>query len=65
MSEQGSTPAISDYELLRRYEPILRFTKGEIFFPTDIDRYVQQCSLWISHADGTEEQLLAEGQVSL
>jgi hypothetical protein len=65
MSEQGSTPAISDYELLRRYEPILHFTKGEIFFPTDIDRYVQHCSLWISHADGTEEQLLAEGQVSL
>jgi len=65
MSEQELTPALSDYELLRRYEPILRFTKGEIFFPTDIDRYVQQCSLWISHADGTEEQLLAEGQVSL
>jgi len=65
MSEQVSTSALSDHELLRRYEPILRFTKGEIFFPTDIDRYVQQCSLWISHADGTEEQLLAEGQVSL
>jgi hypothetical protein len=65
MSEQKPTRVLSDYELLRHYEPILRFTQGEIFFPTDIDRYVQQCSLWISHADGTEEQLLAEGAVTL
>jgi hypothetical protein len=65
MSEQKPTRVLSDYELLRRYEPILRFTQGEIFFPTDIDRYVQQCSLWISHADGTEEQLLAEGDLTL
>lgn len=56
--------AVSDYELLRRYEPILRFTKGELYFPTDIDRYVASCSLWVSHPDGREEQLLAEGQVT-
>lgn len=39
---------MTDLELLRRYEPILRFTRGEIFFPTAIDGYVEQSSLWAS-----------------
>lgn len=65
MNNSAAAPAASsDFELLRRYEPILRFTQGELYFPTDIDRYVQHCSLWVSHADGREEQLLAEGQVT-
>ncbi len=55
----------SDYELLRIYEPILRFNRGEVFFPTDVDRYVQACSLWVNHADGRVEKLLGEGQVNL
>ncbi len=56
---------LTDYDLLCRYEPVLRFTRGEIYFPTDIERYVQACSLWVSHADGHEERLLAEGEVNL
>jgi hypothetical protein len=68
MNNTVTTPAnraaVSDNELLRRYEPILRFTKGELYFPTDIDRYVASCSLWVSHPDGREEQLLAEGEVT-
>ncbi len=31
--------------LLQRFEPILRFTRGEQFFPMDVARYVRQCSL--------------------
>ena len=34
------------FELLRRYEPILRFTRGEQFFPLDVAPYVAQASLW-------------------
>lgn len=60
----AAAAAATDFELLRRHEPILRFTQGELYFPTDIDRYVASCSLWVSHADGREEQLLAEGQVT-
>ncbi|MGN6170016.1 MAG: hypothetical protein ACTHQQ_17875 [Solirubrobacteraceae bacterium] len=33
-------------ELLRAYEPIVRFTRGELFFPTAVGPYVAQCSLW-------------------
>ena len=39
--------APSDIELLRRFEPVIRYTKGEAFFPMAVGRYVQQCSLWV------------------
>jgi hypothetical protein len=54
-----------DEELVRRFEPILRFTEGELYFPTDVDRYVESASLWLNHRDGRDEQLLAEGEVTL
>ena len=57
--------AVSDFELVRRFEPILRFTTGELYFPTDVDRYVGASSLWVNHRDGHEEQLLGEGEVTL
>jgi hypothetical protein len=57
--------SVSDYDLVRRYEPILRFTEGELYFPTDIDRYIASSSLWVNHRDGRGEQLLAEGEVTL
>ena len=35
----------SDLDLLRRHEPILRFTDGELFFPMSTAPYVQACDL--------------------
>ena len=32
--------------LLRHFEPVLRFTRGEKFFPIDVGPYVLECSLW-------------------
>jgi hypothetical protein len=55
----------SDAELLHRFEPILRFTKGELYFPTDVERYVEASSLWVNHRDERDEELLAEGEVTL
>ena len=37
----------SDLELLRRFEPVIRYTKGESFFPMDVNLYVQKSSLWV------------------
>jgi hypothetical protein len=34
-----------DRELLRRHEPILKFTHGELFFPMDAAAYVANCDL--------------------
>jgi hypothetical protein len=63
----GSLPQqqAEDLALLRRYEPILRFTRGEEFFPTDVEWYVRQSSLWVSHADGHRELLVPEGELDL
>jgi len=53
-----------DLALLRRFEPVLRFTRGEEFFPVDIEWYLQQCSLWVSLPDGRTEMVLDEGEVT-
>jgi hypothetical protein len=33
--------------LLQRHEPILRFTRGERFYPIQIERYLEVASLWV------------------
>lgn len=60
-----SSSAPSDLDLLRRLEPVLHFTQGEQFFPTDVDRYVRKCSLWAHYPDGRDEQLVKEGDLSM
>ena len=66
MGETLSAPTgVSDLELLRTFEPVLRFTQGERFFPTDIDRYVSRSSLWVRHPDGREEELAKRGELDL
>jgi hypothetical protein len=54
-----------DLDLLRKFEPVVRFTKGEQFFPTDVDRYVRECSLWAHYPDGREEVEVKQGELTL
>ena len=35
-----------DLLLLRTYEPVLRYTAGELFLPTAVEPYLARCSLW-------------------
>jgi len=53
----------TDLELLRRFEPVVRYTKGEPFYPIDIERYIEECSLWIHNPDGSEQQLVKQGEL--
>ena len=39
-------------QLLRQYEPVLRFTQGELFLPMPVEQYIQGCSLWRPAAPG-------------
>lgn len=55
----------SDLDLLRRYEPIIRFTKGEQFHPTDVEQYVKECSLWAHYPDGRDELLVKQDDLTL
>ena len=38
--------AADDLALLRRFEPIFRYARGEVFYPMDVRAYVSACSLW-------------------
>lgn len=48
MDSDGTGPDAADLSLLRRYEPVLRFTRGEMFLPMSVDAYLEACSLWSS-----------------
>ncbi|MBI3964500.1 MAG: hypothetical protein HY329_02610 [Chloroflexi bacterium] len=54
-----------DLALLRRYEPVLQFTHGELFFPCAVDEYVRQCSLWQRSGERMPELVLSGGLVDL
>jgi hypothetical protein len=54
-----------DVALLRRYEPLLRFTAGEAFYPLDPEDYVRRCSLWVKRPGREPQQLVAKGALEL
>jgi hypothetical protein len=55
----------SDFELLRAFEPIVKYTQGEQFYPMDVERYVHACSLWVHLPNGREELLVPRGELTL
>ncbi|MDD2694665.1 MAG: hypothetical protein PHD58_01930 [Anaerolineales bacterium] len=50
---------------LRRFEPVLRATRGERFFPMDVERYLRQCSLWVKRPGELPEALVSQGKLDL
>ena len=57
---------VDPVELLRRYEPVIRFTKGELFFPMAVDAYVEQAALWGRAAGkGERQRLVDHGELDL
>jgi hypothetical protein len=69
MSSSPDQPAIPsttpDPELLRAFEPVVRFTGGEQFFPMDVEPYVRACSLWLYHPDDHDEEVVPEGELTM
>ncbi len=54
-----------DLELLRAFEPVVCFTKGELFLPTSVGPYVGRCSLWEIGADGQAVRIVPAGELTL
>ena len=69
----GALPRSADLDpdlvLLRTYEPVLRYTAGELFLPTAVGPYLARCSLWADDAgdsgDAGGEELVAAGELTL
>ena len=53
-----------DLELLRRHEPIVRYTLGETFFPMDVTTYMAAASLYERLPDGTVRSLARPGELN-
>jgi len=56
---------VSDLELLRKHEPIIYYTSGELFFPRAVDGYVRRSSLWEINSTGDVRELVSEGNLDL
>jgi hypothetical protein len=54
-----------DLALLRAYEPVVRFTKGELFLPTAVGPYVEQCSLWGGAGGGDATMIVPRAELTL
>lgn len=48
---------MDDSELLKEYEPVLRFAKSERFFPMAVEPYLEKCTLFPSGPQGVVELL--------
>jgi hypothetical protein len=57
--------APTDLELLRRHEPILHFTDGELFFPMPTGRYVEACDLLAARTLRDARVQVPAGQLDL
>jgi hypothetical protein len=55
---------MNDLDLLRKFEPVVCFTDGELFFPCAVDEYIKRCSLWLRNGKSTEEQLADQGELT-
>jgi hypothetical protein len=54
-----------DLALLRRFEPVVRYTRGEQFFPMDVATYVRACSLWVQRPNQLPLRLVPKGELTL
>jgi uncharacterized small protein (DUF1192 family) len=52
-------------DLLRRFEPVLRSTKGNRFYPMDVESYVRACSLWVQRPDEEAVCVVPDGKLTL
>ena len=65
MGDERPTNETNSEALLRRFEPVIRFTKGEWFYPMDVEPYVRSCSLWVQHPDERAVCVVPQGKLTL
>jgi hypothetical protein len=51
--------------LLRRFEPVIRSTRGDKFYPMDVEPYVRACSLWVYRPGEEAVCVVPGGNLSL
>jgi hypothetical protein len=65
-SETRAVPVEStDVELLRKFEPVVLYTKGEQFYPMDVEHYFAESSLWEHTRSGQDLLLVPQGELTV
>ncbi len=54
----------ADLDLLRAHEPVVRYTAGELFFPTAVEGYLAECDLLVGTSEDDARVLVPKGQVT-
>jgi hypothetical protein len=54
-----------DLELLRRYEPVVRYTHGEFFFPMAVEDYVSESDLWAVGPGSRKTLVVPAGELTV
>lgn len=60
-----SDPSRDDLTLLRQYEPLIRYTSGEHFFPMDVARYVARSALWFRPERAAAVEVIPRGNLEI
>ena len=63
-NEAGMDPGRAE-ALLRRFEPVIRFTKGEWFYPMDCEPYADACGLWVARPGEDDVCVVPPGELTL
>ena len=61
----AQTARDADMALLQRFEPVVRYTRGERFFPVGVERYVRESSLWMQRPGEEPVLLVPEGELTV
>ena len=51
--------------LLKQFEPVLKFTRGERFFPYNVADYIRHASLWVRSPDSPPREVAPETSLNL
>ena len=54
----------TELELLRAYEPIVRYNDGELFYPTNVDGYLRECDLLVGSSERDREVVIPAGELT-
>ena len=54
-----------DLALLRRFEPIVKYTQGELFFPTGVEPYFAACDLFVGASERERRLLVSQGELTI
>ncbi|HYI22348.1 MAG TPA: hypothetical protein VEX62_06890, partial [Candidatus Limnocylindrales bacterium] len=55
---------LSDLELLRAYEPIVRYNEGELFFPAAVEGYLAECDLLLGTSEKDRVVVVPQGELT-